>query len=137
MNVDDQDTRNPNADTFDHVGARAHETTTPPFEVQFVERIGEPADQHGDVYAPGSIKATGNVPVLLAFNFDQQIGVADVRENGTGRIKLYPQAGIDPAMIEHVGISFRPIRSHWDGDVIRILDEIEVVCLGVTLKVQP
>jgi hypothetical protein len=125
------DSRDPNVEAFDHVGAR--ETAAPPaagvLKVQVV-RFGPPADaRHAEIYAPGSVKAAGPIPVTRAFDARDVIGTAAIDEKGAAVIAFAP--GIQAGIIRNVGLGFRVIDSTLDDAGVRTITKLDPICLGV------
>jgi len=130
----DRDSRDPNADTFDHVGEREHEAppAIEPITARAL-RIGPPASDRGEIFAAGCIKPTRGIPVTRLFDAGDVIGTADVAADGTVTIRLAPGVAVPAGAHVETGLGFRVIRDRWDGDD-RIVDELEAITVGIEFK---
>ena len=108
----DRETKDPNVDTFDHVGEREHEAP-PAIEpiTASALRIGPPASARGEIFAAGCIKPTSGIPVTRMFDSGDVIGIADVAADGTVTIRLAP--GVEVPAGAHVEIDGDNPRSSW------------------------
>jgi hypothetical protein len=99
-----------------------------------VVRIGPPADsRHAEIFAPGSI-APSTVPVTRAFDSSEVIGSAEIRADGSAEITLAP--GVDVGTIRHTGLGFLVLRSSIDGAGVRMIEELEPICLCVEFAIE-
>jgi hypothetical protein len=132
--TDDQWSRDPNVDTFDHVGERDHEgpPATEPIKALAL-RIGPPANERGEIFAAGSIKPTNGIPVTRMFDSSDVIGTADVAADGTVTIRLGPGVAVPAGATVETGLGFRVHRDRWDGDD-RVVEELEAITVGVEFK---